>query len=701
MFINSWSGWFQRVVRSSSRGGRRTGRPRRPGFRPGLEQLEGRALLSAGALDPTFGAGSGAAVTDFFGADDQARSVAVQADGKIVVAGSAKDGGHSEVALARYNADGTLDTSFGHEGKALVDFGGNSDAGASSVAIQADGKIVAAGFATFHFGGPLSFVTQEAVLVRVNPDGTPDSDFDADGKTTIPFGGLFDEANGVALQADGKIVVAGTKLDVDSSGSSLTDFALARYNPDGSPDLGFHFGGTETTSFEGGRAEARGVAIQADGRIVVAGVSREGDITQFALARYLPDGSPDSDFDADGKVTTNFGATDDEANSVALQADGKIVVAGVTDGGGSGKNFALARYNANGHLDTTFGTDGRVVTNLFGIDKAESVAVQADDKIVAAGRTTVGDVLGVGLARYNADGTLDSGFGDDGKVSSALADEATGVALQADGKIVVVGMADSGDASGENFALLRYENDRLHFSGPVYTVGENGGSAAITVTRTGGTTGTLSVVAATSDGTATAGADYTPVSTVLTFHSGETSKTFTISIRPDTLVEGNETVLLSLSSAAGGASLGFPAKAVLTIVDAPAPLPSSPAPPTGPAPPTATAPAVAVLPGRITFNPATGIARQRVILLNLGGQALAGPVRLVLGNLGRHVHLLWDRGMLLRLTPFVAPAGNPSQLLNVALLIPGQPVTITLRFLDPGGRPVGFTPRLLEGLGVL
>uniref|UniRef100_A0AAU2K1G8 Calcium-binding protein n=1 Tax=Streptomyces sp. NBC_00049 TaxID=2903617 RepID=A0AAU2K1G8_9ACTN len=267
--------------------------------------------------------------------------------------------------------------------------------------------------------------------------GDLDTSFDTDGKVTTDFGGAFDRAAGVAVQPDGKIVTAGI-------GGSGGDFALTRYNTDGTLDTSFDTDGKVTTDFIGAFDQAFDLVLQADGKIVAAGGSG-GD---FTLARYNADGSLDTSFDTDGKVTTDVTGSVDQAFSVALQADGKIVAAGRGD-----SDFGLARYNADGSLDTSFDTDGKVTTDFTGsFDQAFSVAVQADGKIVAAGR---GD-SDFGLARYNADGSLDTSFDTDGKVTTDFtggADQAFSVALQADGKIVAAG-GRSGD-----FALARYNAD--------------------------------------------------------------------------------------------------------------------------------------------------------------------------------------------------------------------------------------------------
>ena len=397
--------------------------------------LASPAVAAAGDLDTSFG-GDGKVTTDF-GGSGGASEVAIQPDGKIVAAGSA--GG--DFALARYHRDGSLDTSFDGDGKVTTDFGGSG--GAAGVAIQPDGKIVAAGSA----GGDFA-------LARYHRDGSLDTSFDGDGRVTTDFGGVLEVATGVAIQPNGKIVAAGPTGAVD-------DFALARYNRDGSLDTSFDGDGKVTTDFGSSFEAALGVAIRPNGEIVAVGFG--GATDDFALARYNRDGSLDTSFDGDGKVTTDFGFigpfgdpvhTIDVATGVAIQSNGNIVAAGSRLG--FGYEFAMARYNGDGSLDTDFGFGGKVTTNGE-LDNAFGVAIQLDGKIVAAGTPTGfgEDGPSWALARYNRDGSLDTSFDGDGQVTTdfeGAGESANGVTIQPNGRIVVAG---SGGA-GFGFALARY-----------------------------------------------------------------------------------------------------------------------------------------------------------------------------------------------------------------------------------------------------
>jgi uncharacterized delta-60 repeat protein len=394
--------------------------------------VAGTAWAAAGDLDPTFGTG-GKVTTDFIEGVDYAFAVAIQGDGNIVVAGVA----NSDFALARYNPDGALDPTFGTAGKVTTDFEGVDFAVATAVAIQGDGKIVAAGY--------LGASNYDFALARYNPDGTLDPTFGTGGEVTTDFFGGFDEAWAVAIQGEGHIVVAGYTYE----GSNF-DFALARYKPDGTLDPMFGTGGKVTTDFFGGDDYAFAVAIQGDGNIVAAGVAN-GD---FALAGYNPDGALDPTFGTAGKVTTDFFGSEDDAHAVGIQGDGRIVAVGLAVNGDSG--FGLARYKPDGTLDPTFGTGGKVITFFGGQDFATSVAIQQDGDIVAAGSDTSEHFA---LARYNPDGTLDPTFGTGGKVTTDFFGDynvADAVAIQGDGKIVAAGISCCGPGIYD-FALARYE----------------------------------------------------------------------------------------------------------------------------------------------------------------------------------------------------------------------------------------------------
>ncbi len=379
-------------------------------------------------------------------------SVAVQPDGKILFGGCAHNGSDYDFALIRYNPDGSLDTSFGNAGKVITPIGPSEDWG-ESVAIQADGKILLGGFS--HNG-----TNRDFALVRYNADGSLDSGFGTDGKVITPIGGSDDWGYGVAIQADGKILLGGRSYN-----GSNYDFALVRYNTDGSLDTSFSGDGMVTTGFGSSSADAAySVALQADGKILLAGDSNVAGTYDFALVRYNSDGSLDTSFSGDGKLTTPVGTSSDYSGTVAVQPDGKIL-----QGGASSGDFALVRYNANGTLDATFDGDGKLTTAIGAFsDWGENLTVQPDGKIVFGGRASNGVDEDFALVRYNTDGSLDTSFSGDGKLttgfSGSSSDGGYAVGIQADGKILLAG------TSSGTFAMVRYDADGVLDDGTRFSI---------------------------------------------------------------------------------------------------------------------------------------------------------------------------------------------------------------------------------------
>ena len=295
--------------------------------------------------------------------------------------------------------------------------------------------------------------------MRFSKDGAPDLTFGSGGTVITDILGRDDIAIAATIQSGGKIVAVGL-----SRVGNISDFAVVRYNPDGSLDSGFGSGGKVITDF-GGDDIAFAVKSQQDGKIVAAGVAHNsGTLFDFALARYNLDGSLDQTFNFDGKVTTDFFGITEFLFNIAIQPDGKIVAAGraspVRD-----SDFALARYNPNGSLDPTFGINGKVTTDFFGgLDDARAIIIQPNGKIIAAGTIQNHPAiesfpfLDFALARYNTNGSLDQTFGSGGKVNTDFfggGDVGVGAVLQPDGKIVIGGIATN-SSGGLDFALARY-----------------------------------------------------------------------------------------------------------------------------------------------------------------------------------------------------------------------------------------------------
>ena len=410
------------------------------------------AFAQAGSLDAAFG--TGGIVTTSFGASTSSvsKSMTIQSDGKIVMAGYSSTGGIFIFAVARYNTDGSLDNTFDADGKLTTAFG-SSDDEATAIAIQTDGKIIAAGFS---YNGTRNVFA----LARYNTDGSLDNTFDADGKVTTAFAGSIGNIiNSIMLQTDGKLVVAGS----NHNGTNL-DFALARYNTDGSLDNTFDGDGKLTTAIGPSDDVAYSVALQTDGKIAVAGNSDDFSNNDFSVARYNTNGSLDNTFDGDGKLTTSIGFAQNAAG-LAIQTDGKILIAG-----SDGSNFVAARYNTNGSLDNSFDGDGIAIADVgtsFS-SNANSVEIQTGGKIIVAGFSFVSTGRDFALVRYNSNGSLDNTFDGDGKVTTNINGNDFGYAMKLSGQRIYVG----GTANSSTvFALAAYQTgsalplNLLSFSG--------------------------------------------------------------------------------------------------------------------------------------------------------------------------------------------------------------------------------------------
>jgi uncharacterized delta-60 repeat protein len=342
-----------------------------------------------GELDLGFGTGGTVATGLSTGFLRDAGDVAVAPDGSVVVVGIVDDGGSTgeDFALTRYDRDGVPDAAFGTGGSVTTDFAGGSDR-PYAVAVGSDGSVLVAGHAADPSGG------QDFALARYTPSGAPDPAFGEEGLVTTDFAGGADFGFALAVQADGSPVVAGR---VSDSRGSREDFGVARYRADGTPDPTFGEEGRVTVRF-GGSSIATGVAVDDQGRVLVAGHAQggfSGTRSDFALARLDAAGVPDVSFDGDGLVTTDFGgspgapANDEFAKGVAVQRDGRIVAVGVAqlDVGG---DIAVSRYTSDGALDPSFGVGGRLTVDVHGgFDSAADAAVQVADGLVLVGGSAV------------------------------------------------------------------------------------------------------------------------------------------------------------------------------------------------------------------------------------------------------------------------------------------------------------------------
>jgi len=392
---------------------------------------------NAGDLDPDFDADGWLAVAAGDQTIDRATGIALQADGRVVVAGYAQTGAGLTSVVLRVTAAGALDQSFAGDG--IVHSAVSGNASAADVVVQPDGRLLVAGYDG-----------AAAVLLRYLPDGSLDTSFDGDGRAILAVPGAF-VATALALQPDGRIVVVGSVYN-----GSDSDFAIVRRNADGSADPTFDGDGLAVTPVSPAQNDvANDVVVQPDGRIVVAG---RGNIAA-AVVRYLADGTLDSGFAGDGIADGGPGVYD--GRRVALQPDGRIVVAAQAIPGAD-VDLAAVRYDAAGNLDGTFGSGGVAIVGVrtASADIAGGIAVQADGAIVLAGWSDYAladpDGARVLLVRLTPDGALDQSFDGDGRVVSDFGDvDLVGdVALQADGRIIVATAGDRG--AGDDIVVARY-----------------------------------------------------------------------------------------------------------------------------------------------------------------------------------------------------------------------------------------------------
>ena len=415
-----------------------------------LSLLTGRSTVASevqatvarpGSLDSTFGTG-GKVITDFEGGSyDVGFAVAVQRDGRIIVVGERENSTSRRGVVVRYKLNGALDSTFDGDGIVLSDFAYTLRA----VALQPDRKIVVAGEPPSQFGTGWDFA-----LLRYKADGSLDTSFGGDGTVATHFG-RDDWPVGIAIQPDGKIVLAGW---TEPSVYGPKDVALARYNRDGTLDGSFDGDGKIVTDVAGGGDDDVGaVALQADGRIVVGGSSRRGSDSSGFLLRYLPNGSLDPAFDGDGKVVVQ--SPTGYIGDLMLQQDGKIVATA---------GFSVVRFNSGGGVDTNFGDRGVAGASFQGSASGGALTIQPNGKIVVGGSVwpTWGSSDNFALARFLPSGALDSGFGSDGTVETDLApgdDVGWDVGVAPDGKIVLVGGSRPTHDGPMDFAVARYVGD--------------------------------------------------------------------------------------------------------------------------------------------------------------------------------------------------------------------------------------------------
>jgi uncharacterized delta-60 repeat protein len=458
-----------------------------------------------GSLDTTFG-------TNGLAPSDLASAIALQADGKIVLTGQiiyTSTSDKPDIFVSRYNADGSPDSSFGTNGRVTTDFFGREDS-ASALLIQPDGKIVVAGAA--YTGDTSTGIESSSIaLARYNADGSLDSSFGTNGKLTTDFADRFSLARAITVQTDGKLVVAGKAMFKPAIVND--DIAVLRYNTDGSLDSTFGTGGFVLKDISA-TDDAYDVVLQANGQIVVGGTAanpaQADELNDFALLRLNTDGTLDSTFGTGGFVLTDYQKKKERVVKVLIQADGKLIAAGDLVGTATAPASAwlIARYNADGTLDASFGTAGFTKTDGVPLSSFRDAVLQADNKIVAGGEMTYLEFgTTAALVRYHNDGT----------------------------------------------APLPTPTPAVGFSADTYKVneGDPSGVATVTITRQGDLSGTVAVDYGTQDtaglkpcqeqsASASERCDFATSFGTLRFAAGEVSKTIQIPIINDRYPETAE-----------------------------------------------------------------------------------------------------------------------------------------------------------------
>jgi uncharacterized delta-60 repeat protein len=416
------------------------------------------ARAAPGDLDRSF-SGDGRLITPI-GSDTRGTAVAVQPDGRIVAAGTFDYG--QKVGLVRYLRNGALDSSFGDGAIQGFDFGDGTYVWISDVGLDSQGQIVVVGTVQAPQGDDYS---GDVAIARLTPAGQLDTTFSGDGRKLIDLGG-DDSVAGVAVLPDDRVLVGAFEYEPGG------DFAVVRLTEGGGLDTSFSGDGRQTVNF-GGKDIASTIALDRRGRIVLAGtrISQRSDYRRdAALARLLPTGARDRSFSGDGRRLMDLGGDGDIA-SVAAQRGGKIVVAGVTIQVRRGRlhreDIILARFKESGALDRRFSRDGIKRTDMRRYDEASKVIVQRDRKLVVAANTTDFS-LDYGfdwvVLRYTRRGKLDRSFSRNGRtVLHVGGGIAADMAIQPDGRILEIGWSweDDADTDGYGFELARFTNDGL------------------------------------------------------------------------------------------------------------------------------------------------------------------------------------------------------------------------------------------------
>lgn len=375
-----------------------------------------------------------------------AETTVVQSDGKILVAGTAGTPSTYQMAVARYNEDGSLDTSFGNDGTLRFPVG-SVKSFVMDMAQQTDGKILLA-------GRTWDNVTGDFAVVRLNEDGSFDDTFGTNGIFRIETAET-EASEAMALLDDGTILMVGYQND---------NLAVAKITSDGIMDTTFGMNGWVVLPFDGASSYGDDLAIQVDGKIVISGFALNGQNRfQIAAARLNADGSVDNSFGTNGKVLFNVGDWNDFGEGIAIQSDGKILIGGHKWIANLDQRHDLfvARLNTDGSLDTSYGTSGVATARLVdGANYANDMVLQADGKPILMGYTIFQGIIDMAMVRFDTNGNLDPTFNGNGMVSfdnQGREDYGYSIALQADSKIILAGYSYGG--GGSEFEIARFLND--------------------------------------------------------------------------------------------------------------------------------------------------------------------------------------------------------------------------------------------------
>ncbi len=440
------------------------------------------SFAQTGILDETFG--TGGKVQTAAGLRDINSKIVLQQDGKIVEAGTTTpdfNTGFGDIKLVRYNTDGSIDNTFGTAGFATINI--NGDDQATGIALQSDGKIIVIGKTQASLAGP-----SDMLVVRFTTSGELDGSFDTDGIMTIDFAGGNDIANGVAIDGSDNIYIAGSAANAPGG---VTDYALVSLNANGELNSSFGTNGKLTTDFASLTDEAFGIALQGDGKIIAVGNAQMGELfsqIEFGIVRYNTDGTLDETFGVGGKNIQDIAGTDDFAKSVVIDAvSGKMYVVGYIVVTNTRKKMVIYAGNGDGTTDLSFSTDGlRKLQYGYEYGEAYSVSLQSDGKIVVAGtayNNSTGESVFT-LSRLKNTGPADFNFFSGGRVITTFDNSLAkcyDAIIQPDGNIVVAGVAINllGDGSSD-FALARYlENGILPVTFTSFTAAKNNSSVSL------------------------------------------------------------------------------------------------------------------------------------------------------------------------------------------------------------------------------